>query len=238
VSVGAPISASNGVDPNQPQTTLELPSPPVLVGLIDRWGQNRKAARVLIVIDVSGSMSAYARALVRFAHAAVTGRGEKTMTLYFLVKYLHVLGAIVILGTGTGIAFFMLMAHRSGDALELRPGNARVIHHANVIVDRGRTLRARDGKDGRPGFDGMDVAVESAIGFDPDSHFLFWKPGSPAAPTRAASPRTSRARRQSCSAQSPPFQAISPFCGEPVPGSMILWTSLRRTESAERSEHC
>lgn len=26
------------------------------------------------------------------------------MTLYFLVKYLHVLGAIVILGTGTGIA--------------------------------------------------------------------------------------------------------------------------------------
>jgi uncharacterized membrane protein len=38
------------------------------------------------------------------------------MTLYFLVKYLHVLGAIVILGTGIGIAFFMLMAHRSRDA--------------------------------------------------------------------------------------------------------------------------
>ena len=38
------------------------------------------------------------------------------MTLYFLVKYLHVIGAIVILGTGAGIAFFMLMAHRSGDA--------------------------------------------------------------------------------------------------------------------------
>ena len=37
------------------------------------------------------------------------------MNLYFLVKYLHVLGAIVILGTGAGIAFFMLMAHRSGD---------------------------------------------------------------------------------------------------------------------------
>jgi uncharacterized membrane protein len=35
------------------------------------------------------------------------------MMLYFLIKYLHVLGATVILGTGTGIAFFMLMAHRS-----------------------------------------------------------------------------------------------------------------------------
>ncbi len=38
------------------------------------------------------------------------------MTLYFLIKYLHVVGAIVILGTGAGIAFFMLMAHRSRDA--------------------------------------------------------------------------------------------------------------------------
>jgi uncharacterized membrane protein len=39
------------------------------------------------------------------------------MTLYFLVKYLHVLGAIMILGTGAGIAFFMLMAHRSREAV-------------------------------------------------------------------------------------------------------------------------
>jgi uncharacterized membrane protein len=38
------------------------------------------------------------------------------MMLFLVVEYLHVLGAIVILGTGTGIAFFMLMAHRSGDA--------------------------------------------------------------------------------------------------------------------------
>lgn len=36
--------------------------------------------------------------------------------LYAVLKYLHVLGATVILGTGTGIAFFMLMAHLSRDA--------------------------------------------------------------------------------------------------------------------------
>lgn len=35
---------------------------------------------------------------------------------FILLKFLHVLGAIVMLGTGTGIAFFMLMAHRSADA--------------------------------------------------------------------------------------------------------------------------
>jgi uncharacterized membrane protein len=33
------------------------------------------------------------------------------MTLYLVLKYLHVIGAAVLLGTGAGIAFFMLMAH-------------------------------------------------------------------------------------------------------------------------------
>lgn len=49
------------------------------------------------------------------------------MTLYFIVKYLHVLGAIVILGTGMGIAFFMLMAHRSGDAAFIARTAATVV---------------------------------------------------------------------------------------------------------------
>ncbi|WP_128930578.1 DUF2269 family protein [Bradyrhizobium zhanjiangense] len=59
------------------------------------------------------------------------------MTLYFLVKFLHVLGAIVILGTGTGIAFFMLMAHRTNDA-EFIARTAAVV----VIADAIFTLSA------------------------------------------------------------------------------------------------
>ena len=35
---------------------------------------------------------------------------------YLVLKYLHVVGATVLLGTGAGIAFFMLRAHQSGDA--------------------------------------------------------------------------------------------------------------------------
>lgn len=35
---------------------------------------------------------------------------------YLVLKFAHILGAAVILGTGTGIAFFMLMAHLSRDA--------------------------------------------------------------------------------------------------------------------------
>ena len=56
VAIDNPINRSNGLDPAQPQTTLEVPEPEVLAGLIDKWGETRKAARVLLVIDVSGSM--------------------------------------------------------------------------------------------------------------------------------------------------------------------------------------
>src|ERR1700737_1873298 len=59
------------------------------------------------------------------------------MTLYFLVKYLHVLGAIVILGTGTGIAFFMLMAHLSRDTAFIARTAATV-----VVADMLFTLTA------------------------------------------------------------------------------------------------
>jgi uncharacterized membrane protein len=59
------------------------------------------------------------------------------MTLYFIIKYLHVLGAVVILGTGSGIAFFMLMAHRSGDAAFIARTAAVV-----VIADMLFTLSA------------------------------------------------------------------------------------------------
>jgi uncharacterized membrane protein len=36
--------------------------------------------------------------------------------LYFLLKFVHIIGACVLLGTGAGIAFFMLIAHRTGKA--------------------------------------------------------------------------------------------------------------------------
>jgi uncharacterized membrane protein len=46
---------------------------------------------------------------------------------YLVLKYLHVLGAIVLLGTGTGIAFFMLMAHRTGDSGHIARTAATVV---------------------------------------------------------------------------------------------------------------
>src|ERR1700676_2421379 len=53
------------------------------------------------------------------------------MTLYFLIKYLH------LPGTGSGIAFFMLMAHRSRDPAFIAATAATV-----VIADMLFTLSA------------------------------------------------------------------------------------------------
>jgi Ca-activated chloride channel family protein len=56
VAVAAPIERANGVDPDQPQNVLGVPSPPVLARVLDLWGEQRKGARVMLVLDVSGSM--------------------------------------------------------------------------------------------------------------------------------------------------------------------------------------
>ena len=56
VASGAPIVEANGVDPDEPQTLLEVPDPPVMTELLDRWEDQRKRARVMLVLDVSGSM--------------------------------------------------------------------------------------------------------------------------------------------------------------------------------------
>lgn len=62
-------------------------------------------------------------------------------------------------------------------ALEIRPsGNPRLAHHANLLLDRTRSsVRLESVADA--GFPGMELTLDRNP-FDPDSHFLFWKPGT------------------------------------------------------------
>ncbi len=60
-------------------------------------------------------------------------------------------------------------------AIEIRPGEKRAVHHANILVDRNQSARRQEAEPGA-GFPGMELKIESET-FDPDSHFLFWKPG-------------------------------------------------------------
>ena len=66
-----------------------------------------------------------------------------------------------------------LTARRYVRAIEFRPGNARVLHHARILLDDSGEVRRLDGKETAPGFPGMDVPGARF----PDGHFLGWAPG-------------------------------------------------------------
>jgi uncharacterized membrane protein len=54
------------------------------------------------------------------------------MTDYIVFKLVHIVGAAVLLGTGAGIAFFMLMAHRTRDAVTVA-AVARIVVIADYV---------------------------------------------------------------------------------------------------------
>jgi Flp pilus assembly protein TadD/mono/diheme cytochrome c family protein len=57
--------------------------------------------------------------------------------------------------------------------IEFHPGNARVVHHANIRIDRSGATRTLDAADPLPGYDGlMPRSAEY-----PEGHFLGWTPG-------------------------------------------------------------
>lgn len=64
-------------------------------------------------------------------------------------------------------------------AIEVRPGFGpgakRIVHHANVIVDRSGWGREQEASPGA-GFPGMELTNRRSV-FDSDGYFLFWRPG-------------------------------------------------------------
>ena len=96
---------------------------------------------------------------------------------YLVLRYLHVLGAIIILGTGTGIAFFMVMAHRSGDAAHIAR-TAAVVVLADVLFTAtavivqpvtGALLLNETGRSFAQGWVLLSLALYAVAG-------LFWLP--------------------------------------------------------------
>ena len=57
--------------------------------------------------------------------------------------------------------------------LEFRPGNPKVVHHANIRVDRTAASRALDEAEPGPGYNGL---IPHSAQY-PDGHFLGWTPG-------------------------------------------------------------
>jgi len=57
-------------------------------------------------------------------------------------------------------------------AVEIRPGDKRIVHHANLYVDRARSARRQETAPGK-GFAGMDVVIDRPLSEPDDGHFLF-----------------------------------------------------------------
>ena len=57
--------------------------------------------------------------------------------------------------------------------IEFHPGNARVVHHANIRIDRTESTRKLDEADPLPGYDGLMPRTAEY----PEGHFLGWTPG-------------------------------------------------------------
>jgi hypothetical protein len=57
-------------------------------------------------------------------------------------------------------------------AVEFRPGNRRIVHHAGFAIDAAHKFRDRDGKDGAPGFTQVGIPGQLFPG-----NLAFWVPG-------------------------------------------------------------
>ncbi len=86
IKIGAPIDVAHGVDPQQPQTLLEVPDGPTLDALIAAWRKTKKAADVVFVFDKSGSMNgqplAEAKRGAKAFLATLDARDEVTLMFF------------------------------------------------------------------------------------------------------------------------------------------------------------
>ncbi len=81
-------------------------------------------------------------------------------------------------GSGTDVFRIFVMPVPVGKTryvrgLEFHPGNVKVVHHANIRVDRTSASRALDEADPGPGYSGLILRSADY----PEGHFLGWTPG-------------------------------------------------------------
>lgn len=84
---GTPFTQANGVDPKQPQTTLQLPGADVVQVVQNVWALTKRKTNVFLVVDTSGSMEGAkldsAKSALRTFLAQIPGDQEKVGLVEF-----------------------------------------------------------------------------------------------------------------------------------------------------------
>ncbi len=73
-------------------------------------------------------------------------------------------------------------------AMEILPSVPSIVHHCNLLIDRTASFRRLHPNHWKDGIPGMELEVDAGNTFDPDSHFLFWKPDTPVVVERKGMP--------------------------------------------------
>jgi Ca-activated chloride channel family protein len=55
--LAAPLDLAHGINPQEPKTTLEVPSADVINGILQLWRAEKKHSNIVLVLDTSGSMN-------------------------------------------------------------------------------------------------------------------------------------------------------------------------------------
>jgi Ca-activated chloride channel homolog len=55
--LAAPLDVAHGINPQEPKTTLEVPSADVINGILQLWRAEKKHSNIVLVLDTSGSMN-------------------------------------------------------------------------------------------------------------------------------------------------------------------------------------
>ncbi|HEV8563744.1 MAG TPA: substrate-binding and VWA domain-containing protein [Actinomycetota bacterium] len=150
---GAPgdnISPANGLLPGQPTLTLTPPSPEVLDRIQSGWEDVRKSARVLLVIDISGSMG----------EASGTGQSKLELAKEAAIASLDLFAP----DDDVGLWVFTSEVTEGNDYLELIP-----IGPLGPNIDRfKREIRSLVPLNGTPLYTTIEAAVQAMrLSFDP-----------------------------------------------------------------------
>ena len=160
VPLGYPIVPELGVDPNQPTTVLDEPDPDVIAAVQASWQYVKKQADVLLVFDVSGSMSGTKIDQARQAALAFLDN-MPSQNRIGLIKFNQDVQMVVPLASSEGASANIRQRVESLEA----DGDTALY---DAILEAIKTVRAQDGGDNRIKAivvlsDGKDTASFNAL---------------------------------------------------------------------------
>jgi len=124
ISLTAPLDKNHGIDPNQPQATLQVPSAEVVNAIEASWNQQRRKVDVMLILDRSGSMN-----------DPVGGVSKIVAAKQGLAEFVNLLGD----SDGLGLTIFSDNADILTPVTALGAKRQDVLNKINDIIAQGNT---------------------------------------------------------------------------------------------------